>query len=371
MNDLPIRRLVLALVCSVLALPAPRGARAAQSAPARDQPDVRVTRTSAAELPGEVDSNSPMVWQLEEGVNALHVFTSRGYPHLSTGRSVRRLSSAEAVAYIGDVPGGIWLEAVINDEAGVFYGYYHNERELAECPESGKTAPRIGAVKSLDGGRTWQDLGIVLDASADSYVCETTNTFFVGGVGDFSAVLDHQGMYLYFFVSTYAGDPALQGVGVARMLWADRDDPVGSVAVWQSGCWEYPGLDEHRRLAFPVAVPIINVTRSWHDPAGQVDALWGPSVHWNRYLDRYVMLLNHASDADWNPDGIYVAFSLTRDSLVSWTEPLKILDRGAWYPQVLGSREGDSDKLAGQNARLFMGGRSVYSLRFLKPGEVP
>ena len=40
-----------------------------------------------------------------------------------------------------------------------------------------------------------------------------------------------------------------------------------------------------------------------------------------------------------------------------------------WYPQVIGTAKGETDKLAGRTARLFMGGLSNLEIAFLKPGE--
>ena len=38
---------------------------------------------------------------------------------------------------------------------------------------------------------------------------------------------------------------------------------------------------------------------------------WGPSIHWNTYLERYVMLLNRAKDESFNNEGIYVSYART------------------------------------------------------------
>lgn len=42
-----------------------------------------------------------------------------------------------------------------------------------------------------------------------------------------------------------------------------------------------------------------------------------------------------------------------------------------WYPQVIGTAKGETDKLAGRTARLFLGGLSNFEIVFLKPGEKP
>ena len=44
-------------------------------------------------------------------------------------------------------------------------------------------------------------------------------------------------VFLYFLISTYAGEVAEQGVAVARMRWADRNQPVGKVWKWHGGQW--------------------------------------------------------------------------------------------------------------------------------------
>lgn len=40
-----------------------------------------------------------------------------------------------------------------------------------------------------------------------------------------------------------------------------------------------------------------------------------------------------------------------------------------WYPQVIGTAKGETDKLAGRKARLFLGGLSNLEIVFLRPGE--
>jgi hypothetical protein len=77
------------------------------------------------------------------------------------------------------------------------------------------------------------------------------------------------------------------------------------------------------------------------------------------------MLLNRASTATWDQEGIYVAFTPTLDDPQSWTLPTKILDGGSWYPQVVGTELGiGTDKVAGESARFFMEGRSEHIIRF-------
>jgi hypothetical protein len=107
------------------------------------------------------------------------------------------------------------------------------------------------------------------------------------------------------------------------------------------------------------------MSRFWHDADREVDAYWGPTVHWNEYLERYVMLLNRAADESFAQEGIYVSMSPHLTEPTAWSPPIKIMDRGQWYPQVIGLEDGTgTDKLAGREARFFMGGRSSYLIRF-------
>ena len=79
-------------------------------------------------------------------------------------------------------------------------------------------------------GRTWDDLGIVLDAPPDTAACDSTNRFVLGGVGDVTAVLDHDAQDLYPLLQrSTSATPQSQGVAVARLAWADRDAPAGKV----------------------------------------------------------------------------------------------------------------------------------------------
>lgn len=40
-----------------------------------------------------------------------------------------------------------------------------------------------------------------------------------------------------------------------------------------------------------------------------------------------------------------------------------------WYPEIIGTEKGQSDKLCGQTGRLFVAGMSRLKITFLKPGE--
>lgn len=330
----------------------------------RQRPIAALEDAALVVFPSDTDSNSPAVWQTFRGEPRLVVFNSAPHPVWNTGATIDTLAAGAPVRYRTDTNGARWIEAIVPDSAGRLYGYYHNEPS-GVCPEeSGKTAPRIGAARSLDGGRTWTDLGIVIEAAPATAVCDAPNRYFAGGVGDFSVILDQSETDLYFLFSTYGPDIAHQGVAVARLLWGHRDAPQGAVAIWSDDVWRYPDPTDSGWV-YPAATPILPAQVSWYEPSGVVDAYWGPSIHWNTFLERYVILLNRAKDWDWNQEGIYISSTTRLDDPMSWPAPQKILDGGRWYPQVIGLEPGrGTDRLAGERARFFMGGVSEYEIVF-------
>jgi hypothetical protein len=344
------------------------------SAPAGPVPTATLVAAPELMLTGTVDSNSPAIWELRNGVPTLQVITSvDGQPSLASGRRLGRLGRAEPVTFASHPGDGIWMESVIVDEGGTWYGYYHNEVPATVCARPDRTLPRIGAARSRDGGETWEDLGIVLEAPPDLYDCATSNAYFVGGVGDVNVLLDRESKDLYFFFSQYSAHPLVQGVAVARLVWADRDEPLGKVQVWVNGIWRLASLgvtqdDDgtiRRPWVYPAGSSLVAATHPWHDADPENDAFWGASVHWNTAIQRYVMLLNRAKDEQFTQEGIYVSFAPVLHDPTAWTTPQKLVDGGSWYPQVMGLESGEgSDKQAAARARFFVGGQSRAFIDF-------
>lgn len=335
-------------------------------------PRVELVAAQKIELTGEVDSNSPVLWDRVNGRQTLFVMTSMsGMPSTAAGRELLTMGKAVPAVLEPWPGGGVWMEAVVADEDGTWYGYYHNENPARVCGNEQKVIPRMGAARSLDRGYTWEPLGVILEAPPRTYDCTTTNKYFVGGVGDFSVQLSQDSQDLYFFYSTYLSAERLQGVAVARLAWADRDAPAGKMMLWRDGIWvPVSALNLNngmQRFIYPAAGPIFPARDSWHDEDAVVDAFWGPSVHWNTHLQQYVMLLNHAKDDNFAQEGIYVSFAPDIDDPRLWSEPVKILNGGKWYPQVIGMQDGSgSDKVAGEWPRFFMSGTSQYLAHFIK-----
>jgi len=220
----------------------------------------------------------------------------------------------------------IWLEATWqpSDAPGTVYGFYHHEQKRRCGPADLPVIQRIGLLRSTDGGKSWTDLGILLAAAeadwrrAGGSGCNGTNPFVGGGNGDFSVVADRAGELLYLVFTQPSGSS--QGIGMARIARRDLDQP------------RLAGVDQSRAACAQ----------------------------------------DGASSCNYDPEGIWYSWT---DDLASahWAPPRELLDLNAlrasfgddkyWYPQVLGVGPGETDALAGQGARLFVHGISVWTLR--------
>jgi hypothetical protein len=329
-------------------------------------PTARLVAAPRLALPGAIDSNNPVVWDLEDGADRMFVMTSwGGTPSLSIGSGLADLRPGQPVTFTSHPGHGVWMEAVIRADDGSWYGYYHHETPADACGRPDRFIPRLGAARSVDRGRSWDDLGMILEAPPDSHACGSTNRFVLGGVGDVTVVLDASRQDVYLFFSQYGKEISSQGVGAARMAWADRDAPVGRVAVWSQGAWLPAQVStESAAVEYPVGTALVPPSRPWHDGQPAADVFWGPAVHWNRYLEQYVMLVNRARDETFNQDGIYVSFSSRLDDPRLWSAPSKVMNEGQWYAQVIGTDPGDTDKVAGRRARFFNLGRSDHVIEF-------
>lgn len=317
---------------------------------------VSIVDAPAVSLPAPtVDGNSPAVWI----GGKLTVYTSTGNPVAMSGAGILDLQMAASpvVTPAGHFP--LWIESVWRDDDGTVYAWYHHE-PTGICGDK-LTAPAIGALVSADGGQSFQDLGLVLTSGSPAD-CGAQNGFFAGGNGDFSVVLDRERRFFYFLFTSYGGDASQQGIAMARMAFEDRASPVGTVHKLDAGEWVSPGLGG------PVT-PVLKASVPWG--YSNAESYWGPAVHWNTSLERYVVLLNRTCcKPGWPQEGIYVMFGKDLSDRSTWTEPRKILNDSdigfapGYYPQVFGSGVGETDTLAGQLPRLFIKGVSKWQLYF-------
>ena len=161
--------------------------------------------------------------------------------------------------------GAVWFETVYQDtkdpSGRTLYAIYHNENYPETLPYDPKTGegyldknwplgltdritpaavPRIGVMKSVDGGWNWDNKGLFLEDKLERMILKPHNTSktFAGGVGDPSAVA--VGDYLYLFYGEY-GYPATydslfydpqtewggQCISVARIRIDELENPQG------------------------------------------------------------------------------------------------------------------------------------------------
>lgn len=316
---------------------------------------VEVVAADPVFFPGVADSNSPIHW----ANGKRYVYNSDGLPIRSEGVDLAGMRYARGTYLLNSPVSPWWMEATYRDDDGTLFGWYHHEI-YRFCPTDTDRymgVPVIGAVVSTDNGHTFRDLGFVL-TDGNEPNCGAKNGFFAGGHGDFSVILDREKKFFYFLFSAYGGTPDQQGVAVARMAYADRLEPAGKVWKYLDGNWQSEGVGG--RLT-----PIFKVRTPWE--TANADAFWGPSIHYNRELGEYVMLLNHACcDVDWPAEGIYISFNSDLSNPGAWKAPERLIQGGGWYPMAVGLETGDTDKEAGARARFFMGSDSYWELIFRK-----
>ncbi len=160
-------------------------------------------------------------------------------------------------------------------------------------------------------------------------------------------------------------------MAVARLAWANRDAPAGKVTVFNDGAWlpaqGVPSADGETiaEWQYPAGTPLERATKPFHDGQAAADVFWGASVHWNTYLEQYVMMLNRAKDENFGTEGIYVSYAPSLSDPHLWTTPKKLMNGGEWYPQVVGTETGTgTDRLAGRRARFFLTGKSDQVIEF-------
>ncbi len=321
------------------------------SAGAEQAPRFLVRKAPLIRMPGvpEVDSNSPLHW---DG-GTLYLFNSFRHPWRTSGPDLEHLSNriSTKLGKTNDtLP--LWLEATYKDDNGTLYGACHFEPHTVCFSDSHlPTAPRIGWLRSLDNGATWEDLGFVIYADPCRIRCGTPGLKYAGGTGNFVFLPDRQKQFFYFYATSYDPEFAEQGVFAARMPYADRNKPSGKVMKWHNGAWSEPGLKGHVTPLFP-ATPMFRA----------------PSIHWNTWLGMYVMVLSRKQ-------GIFIAFNRDLSRPLGWSKPVPLLDgktlsSGHSHPQIVGTGKGETDTVCGRTCRIFLAGTSSLEIQFLKPGEV-
>ncbi|MEJ7647043.1 MAG: hypothetical protein WKF87_20765 [Chryseolinea sp.] len=169
-------------------------------------------------------------------------------------------------------PYGSKLFTDSKDNSGTtLYALYHNENYPATLPydtvtkkgyldrqwpeglrgpTSAAAVPRIGIMKSTDGGKSWENKGILIEDLQPRMILKPHNTSltFAGGVGDPSAVASGERLYVYgeysypreYDSATYNPSVEWSGqcISIARIRLSDLDEPEGKASRWNGQAFD-------------------------------------------------------------------------------------------------------------------------------------
>ena len=304
-----------------------------------------------------------------EGATALDAFASRASDYTPC------LLPPNAPVGTRGLHGAVWFESIHSTSADGrrLFALYHNENYPSTLPfdeESGvgyrdvdwpdglhgegspQAVPRIGIMRSDDGGVSWVDRGILMDDHDDHLIRAPINVnyTFPGGVGDPCAVPCGDHLYVFFGQYGYPGafdpttyDPgveaAAQCVSVARVPLALLDEPVNAARRWDGAAFTVPANEVGAPIA---ALQIREDAGGGPVSAGNKAFYWGPSVSWNEHMRAWVMVMARVDAPFWVGDSLW--YSINRhadlgegDNSQQWSEPRLLVRRPGytlWYPSL-------------------------------------
>ena len=398
----------------------PKRAEAPPAANAENTPVFRLIPTDTFHFNNFVDCNMAEAWvgdtlrifpgkygedpvwgyardlKFASGLNADEVFSTPGEQYIAP-----KLPLNAPVGKPG-LHGAVWFETVYQDgddpSGRTLYAIYHNENYPQTLPynsDSGEgytdkdwplglteritpaAVPRIGVMKSNDGGWSWENKGLFLEDKQYRMILKPHNISktFAGGVGDPSAVASGEYLYLFYGEYGYPGvyDPKTyspetewsgQCISVARIKISDLENPQGKAGRWDGKGFNAPWDG--------IGTPISALQIPKEKGGGPASSLkggfhWGPSMSWNTYLECWVMLMGHVEGQSWVGDKLYISFNPNRDlgkgnNSQAWSEPQLLVQKPGhviWYPslQPLNTPEDIAAKNTslklGKKARLF------------------
>lgn len=218
--------------------------------------------------------------------------------------------------------GGAWIYSVFRHSGSELIGFYHAEdHEFKSDPASTFIAWKsVALALSHDNGQTWQKMGPILTSHQAKPDRPTW-----GGNGDFCVVRDAKNARWICYYQEHI------------LCMAVSYDPQGRPGTWFkffNGSFSEPGLGGRNNSI----------------PGLENYAGGNPSVHFNTYLQKWVMVWHTWDSTSPHPASFWLATS--RD-LLHWEKPRVLLvppdSLRIWYPTILGQ---ESDVLAGKTAWL-------------------
>ena len=211
--------------------------------------------------------------------------------------------------------GGSWLMSVFRKSGNDFIGFYHAEDHWYPHTSNDIAWKSLAVTYSSDKGKTWINGTQIITSPTTKPATPTW-----GGAGDCCVVWDHfNNRWMCYYQENW-------------ILMAISTDPKGAPGTWKkyyNGSFTEQGLGgQHTKLPGLSSVSGGN-----------------PSVHWNTYLKKWVMVWH-----GWSPASIYL--SVSKDG-INWDEPKSIIVSSisgrAWYPTIIGN----TDVEAGQIAKIY------------------
>lgn len=212
--------------------------------------------------------------------------------------------------------GGSWLMSVHREQGDNLIGFYHAEDHWYPHTSNDIAWKSIGVTYSTDEGVTWGEGKQIITSPLAKPASPAW-----GGSGDCCVVWDpFKNRWMCYYQEH-------------NIYMAVSEDPKGAPGTWKkyyNGDFTEPGLGG-QQSKLPGLTPGAN-----------------PSVHWNTYLERWVMV--------WHAWGTTAEtmISFSKDG-ITWDTPQSIITSKiaaggkAWYPTIIG----ETDVTAGQIARIY------------------
>jgi hypothetical protein len=267
--------------------------------------------------------------------DGLEVYWSEYDSYRLTGNSLDALSLSPTKPVLAKgKPGsfdsrGAWLYSIHRIQREDLLGFYHGEWAEWPGPKTAASWRTIACCTSTNNGVTWMKQGAVI-VSAEPRPAQPTG----GGAGDFCVIRDEANQRWVCFYPHYT------------MRMAISSDPEGKQGTWLKYHPEGNDLFTQPGLGGQDA-PLPGLERF---PGSN------PSVHWNTYLQRWVIVWQ-----TWdypNPQGLPAPNSIciaTSGDLLHWEDAHVLLVAPArqrnWYPTILGP----TDTRSGREAWLYYG----------------